>query len=542
MDVPIQEARATVRRKHAFLLLACLIAGLAAPRDALTQDPGLQPYYWPHRTVGIPVGVDVIAKFKDKPSDLQLYYRTNGAGAFQRGPKLPLGGLQQLDGEKKGFLFTADRDGDYEFTVQFLYPDNTTNPPTDQLTPQQRVIIDTIPPQIQIVAGSNGVAWRVTDDNLDPRGIILQCRWPGQQQWTTVTERPFQARDQFTWTVPAGKVLEVRVQARDRAGHEAVSQIARVPPDAASSVALPKTGSAAVDWIPPAGSLPQARYDYVNSLDFDVDYTIEKMGRSGVRAAHLFVQKKQGNWEFVKKFDVRLMPSDKDHTISIPYSAKDEGIYGFIVIPESGAGTRASDPKKDDPPMINVVVDKTAPYIRITNVQVRPGGTRGPVVEINWEAADPNLMPDPISLEWSLDPKATKWNEVKYRLKNTAGQNTGRYVWEVPDENLWKFYLRARAVDRAANTGEYIWSQKDADGKEKPVEVIIDLELPSGSINRIRNGATPRPSPPSTPSPPARSSDAPPTIPSGSGTPAGGGPALPPLPGSGSLPEVPKLP
>ena len=501
------------------MLFACLAAALAAPPEAHTQDPGLQPYYWPHRTVGIPVDVDRIAEFKNKPSDLQLYYRVNGARSFLKGSKLALNNMQQLEGGKRGFLFNADQDGDYEFTVQFIYPDNSTSPETDKLTSQQRVIVDTTPPQIQIAAGNNGVAWRVTDDNLDPRGIVLQCRWPGQQDWTTVTERGFQARDQFTWALPDRKVLEVRVQARDRAGHEGVSQIVKVPPDTASGVGLPKAGGPGTEWLPEK-NLPSVRYDYVNTLDFDVDYTIQKMGRSGVKAAYLFVQKKQGSWEFVKKFDVRLMPNDKDQSISLAYSAKEEGIYGFYIIPESGAGTRAEDPKRDDPPMINVVVDKTAPYVRITSVQVRKGGTRGPLVEITWEAADPNLMPDPITLEWSLDAKATKWNEVKYRLKNTPGQNTGRYIWEVPDENLWKFYIRALTVDRAANTGEYIWSQKDEGGKDKPVEVIVDLDVPMGAVNKVRGGGTPRV--------PSSGSDAPPS------------PSLPvPLPGGGSLPIPP---
>ena len=116
-----------MRRQHALILLACLAVGLAIAPDARTQDSGLQAYYWPHRTVGIPVNVAEIGKLNNKPSDLQLYYAVNG-GAFQKGPKLPLSSMQSLDGGKKGFLFTAERDGDYEFAVQFNYPDGTSNP------------------------------------------------------------------------------------------------------------------------------------------------------------------------------------------------------------------------------------------------------------------------------------------------------------------------------------------------------------------------------------------------------------------------------
>ena len=62
-----------------------------------------------------------------------------------------------------------------------------------------------------------------------------------------------------------------------------------------------------------------------------------------------------------------------------------------------------------------------------------------------------------------------------------------REAWDIPDEKLWKFYVRARAVDKAANVGEYVW----------PKEVIVDLEKPSATIDRVRGG------PPGAPGSPA---------------------------------------
>lgn len=503
-----------MRRKHALVLLACLAAGLAVPPLARPQDDGIQAYYWPHRTVGIPVDVKRISELPNKPSDLQLYYAVN-RGAFQKGPKLPLNNMQSLDGGKKGFLFTAERDGDFEFTVQFVYPDGSTSPRADELSPQQRIVIDTTPPAVKVYPSNNGVEWDATDDNLDPRGVTLQCKWPTSREWTTVTDRAFRTKDRFAWKLDPGKVLEVRVIARDRAGHETSSQIVRVPPDGASGAGFPRP---APEWVGgPAPSLPQARIDYVNTLKFQVDYTIDRMGRSGVRASHLFVLKNQANWELVKRFDVPVMPAEKEQTLSLPYEAKEEGTYGFYILPESGAGRKGDDPKRGDPPMLYVVVDTTAPYVQITGVQVRPGGTRGPQVELTWTAADPNLMPEPISLEWSLDAKAAKWNEIKYRLNNNLTQTTGRYTWEVPDENLWKFYVRARAVDKASNTGEHIWGQ-DTRKEKPPVEVIVDLESPTAGVKGARGGNTPPGG--SNPRPPG--SDAPPKPP--------GGPPVPDLP------------
>jgi hypothetical protein len=254
-----------------------------------------------------------------------------------------------------------------------------------------------------------------------------------------------------------------------------------------------------------------------------------------VQAAHLFVLRNQGNWEKAGRHDVRLMPGDKEQSLSLPYRAREEGTYGFYVIPESAAGRRLPDPRKDDPPMVWVVVDTTAPYVRITGVQVKPGGTRGPLVEITWEAADPNLMAQPISLEWSTDATAAKWQEIKYRLDNNLSKTTGRYTWEVPDESVWKFYVRARAVDKAANTGEHIWGQ-DADRKGTPKEVIVDLEDPAATIGKVRGSG-----PAGGPGDPARPRDGSDAPPAPTRSPASGpGPALPGLP---ELPGgAPKLP
>jgi hypothetical protein len=517
-----------VRRQHALILFACLAVGLATAPDARSQDSGLQAYYWPHRTVGIPVNVAEIGKLNNKPSDLQLYFAVNG-GAFQKGPKLPLNSMQSLDGGKKGFLFTAERDGDYEFAVQFNYSDGTSNPRTDELSSQQRIIIDSTVPVVKIYPSNNGVEWVATDENLDPRGITLQCKWPSSREWTTVTDRAFRTSDRFAWRLDPGKVLDVRVIAKDKAGHETVSPVVRVPPDGANGASFPRASTGgAPEWVGGGGgtNLPAARIDYVSTLKFDVDYAIEQMGPSGVKAAHLFVRKNQGDWTLVKQHPVNLRPGDKEPTIAIPFEAREEGTYDFYVIPESGAGKRAPDPRRGDSAMLHVVVDTTAPYVQITGVQVRPGGARGALVEINWEVADPNLMPNPISLEWSLDAKAGKWNEIKYRLSNTS-QTTGRYTWEVPDPELWKFYIRARAVDRASNTGEHIWGQ-DSKREQPPKEVIVDLVNPTGGIKGVRGGNAPAGGGSAAPKSPGGSDDPvrPPSSSSGTGT----SPELPMLP------------
>jgi len=349
------------------------------------------------------------------------------------------------------------------------------SPKENQLAGERRAIIDTVPPRVQIAAVGNGVEWSASDDNLDAREMKLECKWPTSSEWTQVKDREFRARDNYAWRMPPGKVLEVRVRARDLAGNDGISPIVRVPGDTGATVGLPKGGTGGSGGFGAPG-LPQPRIGYVKQLDFHVDYTVQKMGRSGVQAAHLFVLIEQGGWELVKRHPVKLLPDEKSHALSVPYKAEREGTFGFYVIPESGAGKRDDDPKRDDPPMVLVVVDTTKPKVQLTGVQVKPGGAKGPVVEFTWEASDPNLMPQPVRLEWSLDKSAAVWTEVKSQLDNNLTATSGRYAWEVPDEKVWKFWVRMSALDKAGNVGEHVW----------PQEVLVDLVKPSATIDRVR--------------------------------------------------------
>ena len=92
-------------------------------------------------------------------------------------------------------------------------------------------------------------------------------------------------------------------------------------------------------------------------------------------------------------------------------------------------------------------------------------------------------------------------------------------------ENVWKLYVRARAIDKAANEGSTVWDKA----------VIIDLDRPEATIERIErtggggfgDATTPaekKPIPPVGPGSPA-------TKPGGSGTMAI--PELPGFPGTG---------
>jgi hypothetical protein len=322
--------------------------------------------------------------------------------------------------------------------------------------------------------------------------------------------------------------------------------VVRVPGDAALGAAFPRVGTDFPRTDPltaAAGTGPGPGISYVNDKKIELEYTIEKMGPSGVQAVHLWVLQDKDNgpkgaWKSAGP-PFRTDKANKDQTLTLEYTAPDDGKYGFIVIPESGAGRKKDPPRADDQPMFVVVVDTQKPYAKITGVSVAPGGAGGRRVTVTWEVYDRNLMTNPVTLEYSTDKAAVQWKEIRHQLpagelrpRGTGADQmqvyVGRYEWDVPDPELWRVYIRMRAVDHATNTETDVW--KDANGKE---EVILDLETPDARIvgGKVKDGKS---SPATTPSPA-------PGVPKKKGPSA---PVVPPPPttGSSNTPEVPPLP
>lgn len=534
-----------MRRQGAVLLAAGLIA-LAVGRPAASQPagPGDLPVYHRHlRTLEFPVDTARLDQLPQKPSELQLFYRTS-AGRWQAGPRAAVASLPVISDGKRGFRFTVPDDGEFEFAIQFIYPDGSKSPEDGKLLPNQRVIVDSTPPGISVKVNGKAVEWTTTDagPNLT---VGLQCKWAKDKtgreygldegEWFPIEPKgrgPFRPRDGFDWAgiLPQGQELWVRVSAKDPAGNEGFSPPVKIPGSGMFGTGFPKT-------VDPGGSnpggplpnTPQPRIQYVNTLDVTVDYTLRKVTRSGVKALHLYVQteKEPTRWQYVDKTAVDIPAGNNERPMPLKYRAEKEGLYGFYVVPESGAGQMDDSPGKDgrnDPPMILVMVDKSPPFAKITGVQPRRGGPKGPIVDITWKVVDPNLMPKSISLEYSVDKNAPVWKRIEYGLDNDpASKETGRYEWQVPDESLWKFWVRIRAVDQAANTGEHVWEQ----------QVIVDLDKPNGVITGVRggnnSGPQPQPNPKQDPVPnpdrPLPMNPMTPTVPEPKG-----GPQLPTLP------------
>jgi hypothetical protein len=235
----------------------------------------------------------------------------------------------------------------------------------------------------------------------------------------------------------------------------------------------------------PGPTVEVTRVQAINFLRFDLPYQVEQQGPSGVSRVDLWVTRDDGqSWVRWSQHDGR------GGTIRVALDARGnaalEGLYGFRLVPVSGAGLSDREPTRGDAPEMRVIVDLTPPRIEWYPPAADP--TDPGVLILQWRATDANFADDPISVEWSEKPTgpwvsvAAGSGDVVPALGGATGQrlpNTGRYPWRVPTGLPPRVYFRVTARDAAGNV------QTGIDGP-----TLIDLAKPRA---RIVGPPTPRP-------------------------------------------------
>jgi len=440
-----------------------------------------EPKYWPNEKISFPIDTDKLAALDPKPTKLR-FYAAAPKGKFELVAERRIDDLEEIvdQGSKavrRGFNYKARGDGLEEFALQYVYGNGDLVPLTTALTPQFRIAFDTRPPLVRAVATANTtVSWTAEDENISADSVRVDVKYPNMQEWSPVGVRAFGARDSYTWKdIPSGKVLEVRITAKDRAGHLGQSNIVRIPTANVGAIDPGPGGKVGTGFGGPDEFPNRPQIDYVKSLDLTVKSKLTRVTRSGVKEAILWVNDGKGGWKEDSKLPVKIDAAAKDPSVDMAFKAPKDGLYGFIVLPVSGAGYKPDDPRDGDAAQWLVEVDTTLPVIEIKTIRVGPGGLNGPRVEIDWTVVEKNPMPEPITLEYAKDASSPDkdWKVIAAKIPNSS-----RYVWEVDDKELWKFYVRATAVDKAGNTGRNVY--KDV--------VLVDLEKPSAVIEKVNGG------------------------------------------------------
>lgn len=472
-------------RRHV-LLACCLIA--IAPVGLFAQGTDNVRAYWvPTRTFKIPFNVENDPRI----TAVLLHVSENGRDYRLAATEAPA---------RRQFLFRADHDGNYSFIVQTRDQGNVLAPADLRgVPPSIRICVDTQKPVVHLEAAKQqrwpaAIHWEIEDANFDD--VRADYRSVNGGEWYPLL-LPREAKKDFGWVPAVGGKLEVRLQARDKAGNMSEPSTVTVEPDPNSAKNPPPVeGTSGKDAI---------EVKYVPSKRFQLDYEVdnESLGPSGVKSVDIWKMREGGHWQ--KCGD----PGPPKGPVMVTVEAA--GRWGFRLIPRSGVGLAEPDPRPGDRPNLWVEVDEQKPRVEINRLLVGQGAD----LTVSWTASDKFLAARPITIFYRGGEQG-EWKEVERNLPNT-----GSYTFKPLDRDpqLYQLYIRVTAIDEAGNEGEAV-------SKES---VKVDLKVPR--IKQIKVGAStgdpqsrgPSPSPaPSQELPLSPSSPSPSTAPQA--TPTGGKP------------------
>jgi hypothetical protein len=197
----------------------------------------------------------------------------------------------------------------------------------------------------------------------------------------------------------------------------------------------------------------------VGSKKIRLNFKLDDVGPSDVSTIEVWKTRDTLRWEKLAQ------PAQKTPPIEI--EVEGEGRYGFTLIAKSGVGLGEAAPRPRDQPQIWIEVDLTKPVVEMTVPVVGRGIDKGKLT-INWTAKDKNLGRQPIALSYSKTPEGP-WIPVPGAA---TLENTGRYVWEMPTDLPFEFFVRVEATDEAGNVGQ----------ATTPTTVKVDLSVPRAIV------------------------------------------------------------
>lgn len=205
----------------------------------------------------------------------------------------------------------------------------------------------------------------------------------------------------------------------------------------------------------------------VNQTRFQLDYDLQSVGEWGVAKVELWGTDNAGrSW--------RRYAVDSDNRSPITAVVPSAGNYGFRVLVQSVGGLEALPPEPGDQPDLLVLVDTEPPQVQLGAVHQGEGYFNDHLV-INWQAADPNMAAQPISLSYSSRPQGP-WLPIA-----TSLDNTGRYAWRLQRHLPNALLVRLEVRDAAGNVAT----------STTPQPLPLHLPQAAGRIRAVRPLATP---------------------------------------------------
>jgi hypothetical protein len=452
-------------RKWQLLVLVVLLLPPGGPfASAQGPEPAEKVLYSRLSNFLIPI---TAGEGKDRLKQIQLFVSTDRGRTWQP--------ADIVTPDKTSFRFVADHDGLYWFTVQTrdrlgrYYPPTLDNPRVDL-----RVFVDTQPPVVKLTplpprGKEIGVAWRITDDTVDlniPDAFRLSYKLANAVEWQPLYARP--SSGEIYWDPQTDGGVEVWLRVRDQAGNWGEGKI--------SLDGSGWSGGGATEDPPPRPAnrispRPRGNVRMVNSKTFTLNYDVKEVGPSRVSTVDIWYTQDGQSWHKLRTQKC-TDSADAKGPFAVEIKVDAEGLYGFTLVVHSGVGLSERPPQVGDEPQVWVEVDVTKPVIQLAKIVVGRGPDLGKLT-ITWRATDKNLTDRPITLSYA-ESSDGPWTTIAEKL-----ENTGRYVWKMPDTKPYQFLVRAEAVDRAGNVGVAVTAEKIAVDLALPKVRIIGIE-PAG--------------------------------------------------------------
>ena len=414
--------------------------------------------------------------------------------------------------QERQFRYNAANNGEYWFSVRMM---NSQNQPVQPGVPQVglKVTVDDVPPSLdlkvrELSPGRVELTWQADDDALNIDSLEIQFREGEDGEWKPVSAQQ-QAAGRLDLPVSAAGVVYVAARVSDQAKNEvtqecqtSVSSESKPPtretePDFSKPVAIipgaPSGGhsSAAVPRIITESSLtarplPQSISQsmaspmvvhpaqlprpsmfpsgakVVKANAFNIGYSLDQIGPSGVGAVDLYITEDSGRSWF-------HYGSDPDRKSPFSVRVSKSGLFGFAIRARSGIGLSDDPPQPGHPPEIVIVVDQIAPRPRLGNLTQGQGLTHNQV-QFSWVLTDADLPEQSVMLSRAYSPTGP-WEPISGWI-----ENSGRYIWTLDQTIDRPIYIRLEARDLAGNLGKADSDQPMQIDLTRPSARILDVE------------------------------------------------------------------
>lgn len=237
-------------------------------------------------------------------------------------------------------------------------------------------------------------------------------------------------------------------------------QIVSAPQQPADPVPAPHSFTAPSEPDP----IPSATADIprVNSTQFHLNYQLDGVGPAGVSEVKLYITEDGGRKWYV-------YGSDEDRQSPFRVEVPEDGLYGFVLRVQSGAGMAADPPQPGDEPEMSVVVDRQPPEVELLPVERVPGAAQ-PQVRIQWRVSDDKLAEQPVSLYYASRPTGP-WEPI-----TDWSENTGEYTWNLGESVPSRLFVRVEARDAAGNLARADSRSPLVMQTTRPTARIVDVE------------------------------------------------------------------